>query len=181
MSTPSKIPLDEVLATLRDHIQDKTLLRSIEIDLAKVQQELEAAKEPPSKAGKTRLVAFIRSTPETAKALETAVGGGAFIISVPSGESEEDNSSEGAVMANTYMGSALIQRLQKAAAEHNEAPKGKRRGKARSKVETWLQLFTQVRAKTFKTSGSSITVKGKGVPIEVLILSSETVQPGGAS
>jgi hypothetical protein len=112
--------------------------------------------------GKTRLLALLRSAdPVVARAVEAGV----FIISVPDDESTA-----------TYSGESLIARLRSAVVAHNEAPK-KRRGKARSKIETWQQAFTQLRAKTIKESGSTIGIKQKGNPAECVLLLTEGVAP----
>lgn len=155
------LPLDETLAVLRDHITDNAVLQAIAKDLAKTEREIKESR-PHTKAAKTRLVALLRSDDP---AVKRAAEAGVFIVSVP--DSEE---------TATYSGESLLSRLRKAVAAHNDAPKGKRR-KAKVVIQTWFQAFTHLRAKTIKESGSTITVKQKGTPAELVVLEKEEVAP----
>lgn len=164
------LPIDEIVTVLRDHLpSDAKLLNAIASDLLKAEREIKADKQATPR-GKTRLVALIRTDgdPAVARALEA----GAYVVQVPDGTEDGGELPE----ASSYHGEALLQRLRKAAIAHNEAPR-KRRGKPRIKVETWHQAFSHIKAKTLKESGSNITIKAKGMPVEVVGLLSETVQP----
>ncbi len=157
------LPIDETLAVLRDHITDNAVLQAIAKDLLKTEREAkEERKHAPR--GKTRLLALLRSAdPVVARAVEAGV----FIISVP-----DDDSTA------TYSGASLLSRLRSAVTLHNEtSAKRGRRAKPRSKIETWQQAFTQLRAKTIKESGSTIGIKQKGNPAECVLLLTEGVAP----
>lgn len=162
-SIEATLPLSDIAAIIRDHVSDPEALTAIQKDLLAAAKEIAAAKEAEkanTPRGKTRLVAFVRGTPEMQKALD----GGCWIASVP----DDDTTA-------TYAGQALLERLRKAVIAHNEAPKGRR--KAKPRIETWFQAFTSLKAKTLKESGSTVTVKQKGVLVEVIVLTSETVVP----
>ncbi len=148
--------VNDTLDILRGHLTDSTLLNAIAKDLIKAEKEVKAAKVAQPK-GKTRLVALVRQDPGSPTL------GGAYIVSVP----DDDTT-------NTYAAEGLLNRLRKAAAEHNDAPRP-RRGKPKTKVETWDQLFRYVTPKTLKASGSQIGVKAKGNAHELVVLAKETI------
>lgn len=152
------LPLGEIIATLNEHLTDRTLVLAISKDLIAAEK---AAKEEKTAEprGKTRLVCFVRKDLGS-----NVLGSAAYVITVPDTDRPE---------SETYHGAALLGRLRKAAQAHNEAPRGRR--KARAKVTTWMDLFRGVKAKTFKASGSAISVKAKGEPVELVILESEEV------
>ena len=82
---------------------------------------------------------------------------------------------DGDADANLYSGEALLTRLRTAAKAHDEQPR-KRRAKGKpTKIVTWADCFRHVKAKTFKASGSAITVRAKGDPVEVVVLDKETL------
>ncbi len=152
---------DTVLEVIRHHVTETVTLHAIAKELlATAKQEKEAAVKEPR--GKTRLVALIRGD----EALKFLVAGGAFTVAVPDGDDDPTTT--------TYHGDALVERLRKAAIAHNEAP-AKRRGKRAAKIETWQQAFSILKAKTIKGSGSQISIRGKGNPIEVVVLTKETI------
>lgn len=166
------LPVDEIMSVLRDHVPDTKTLQAIAADLTKVEEEIKTSKEV-SPRGKTRLVAFIRADdPKLASLLQA----GAYIVQVPDGAEDGGDLPEAA----TYTGEALLQRLRVAAVAHNDE-RPKRRGKPRVKVETWHQLFSHLKAKTLKESGSKVTIKAGGMPVEVIPLVGENVQLKGAS
>ncbi len=156
------LPIDEIVQILRDngHITDTKALQAAAKDLIAAEKEAKADKQTTPK-GKTRLVALVRQDPGS-----TTLGG-AYLVAVPDlAEPEGD----------TYVGASLLARLRKAATEHNDAPKA-RRAKAKVKVTTWSDLFRFVKAKTLKASGSAISVRAKGDPVELVVLSSESIAP----
>lgn len=153
------LPIDDIITILRDggHLTDPKALQAAAKDLLAAEREVKESKTTEPR-GKTRLIALVRQD----KGSSTL--GGAYIISAPDTDTPE---------SETYHGEALLNRLRKAAQEHNEAPRG--RGKARSKVTTWSDLFRLVKAKTFKQSGSQLSVKAKGNAHELIVLESETI------
>ncbi len=154
------LPLDEVIATLKDHLQDNNLLNAIAKDLFQAERDAKAARaDHAGPKAKTRLVALVRQD----KGSTTL--GGAYIVSVP-----DDDTTD------TYSGEGLLNRLRKAAQEHNDAPR-KKRAKSKIKIDTWDALLRNVKAKTFKASGSQIGVKAKGNAHELVILISESIAP----
>lgn len=154
------LPLDEVIAVLAKHLPSAQV-QSIAKDLIAAEK---AAKEEKvtEPRGKTRLVAMLRSADP---AVKLAAQAGVFVLAVP-----DDDSTA------TYSGASLISRFQKAAIAHNEQPR-KRRSKGKTKIETWQELFTHVKAKTFKASGSAISLKQKGFPCELVVLETEGIAP----
>lgn len=151
----------DVIQVIRDEglITEPAKLQAIAKALdAAAREAKEERKHSPR--GKTRLAILVRGD----DALQRALGGGAWVVSVPDDESTA-----------TYSGASLISRLRSAAVVHNEAP-AKRRSKSRAKITTWQELFTTIKAKTLKDSGSQIGVKQKGNPAEVVVLTSETVE-----
>lgn len=157
------IPTDDILAIIRDKISDSSLVQSITKDILAAEKELKQDRaEGVSPKAKTRFVIFLRSED---KAMYQAVKAGAVIASVP-----DDDSTA------TYSGRALLQRLQTAVIAHNEQPR-KRKTKGTAKIITWQDAFTRLKSKTIKVSGSSIAIKNKGLPAEIVILETENVQP----
>ncbi len=154
------LPIDEIVQILRDggHITDSKALQAAAKDLIAAEKELKETKETAPKT-KTRLVVLARGD----AAMQAALSGGAWVVSVP----DDDSTS-------TYSSASLLSRLRTAAAQHNDAPKA-RRGKGRVKVVTWSDLFRNLKAKTLKTSGSNVGIKAKGTPSEVVVLTSENV------
>ncbi len=155
------LAIDTIVQVLRDHghLTDTKALQAAAKDLIAAERE---AKEEKSteKRGKTRLVGLVRRDPGSPEL------GGVYLLTVPDLEETE---------GNTYVGDGLLNRLRKAAAEHNDAPRGRR--KAKVKVETWAQFFQHVKAKTLKTSGSAISLKAKGNAHELIVLESEGIAP----
>lgn len=151
------LPIDSILAILRDgnHLTGNAL-QAVAKDLIAAEKEEKANKEPAVKT-KTRLVGLVRQD------VGSATLGGVYILSVP-----DDDSTD------TYSGVGLLNRLRAAAVEHNDAPRGR---KGRTKVTTWDQLLRNVKAKTFKASGSQIGVKAKGNAHELVVLPTETIAP----
>jgi hypothetical protein len=153
------LPIDDTLAVLRDHIKDQTVLKQIAQDLIAAEKEAKESKVTTPK-GKTRLVALVRHDGGS------LVGAGAYIVSVP-----DDDTTD------TYSKDGLLNRLRKAAQEYNDSPR-KRRAKGKPvKIETWTDLFRNVKAKTLKASGSNISIKAKGDPVELVVLEKETIAP----
>ncbi len=154
--------IEDILAILRDgnYLTDSTTLQAVAKDLIQAEKEVAATKETAGPAAKTRLTVLIRGD----AALRAAVAGGAWIVSVP-----DDTES-----TQSYTANYLIDRLRKAVAEHNDAPKA-RRGRAKRVIKTWFEAFTTLKAKTIKASGSAIGLKGKGSLAEVVVLEDETV------
>lgn len=153
--------IPDIIAVLRDEalVTETPRLQAIARALEKAERETKEQRKAEPR-GKTRLVILVRGD----AALQRALDGGGWVVSVP----DDDTT-------NTYSAEGLVNRLRKAVIAHNEAPKGRR--KAKTKVETWAQCFTQLRAKTLKDSGSQIGIKQKGNPAELVVLTSETVQP----
>lgn len=164
-STNVSIPLSDVLAVVRDHVTDAGQLAAIQAELLKTQRQIAADKEADKGApkGKTRLCAIIRGD----EALKRAVAGGCYILSVPDPEDDAE-------LANTYMGEGLLGRLYTACRAHNEAPK-KRRAKAKRPIKTLPDAMSLLRAKTIKESGSTFSVKQKGTPVEIVVVTSEAL------
>lgn len=153
------LPVTDTLDILRAHLKDASLLNAIAKDLIAAEKEIKDAKEPAAAKGATRLAVLIRGD----AALQQAVAGGAWVVSVP----DDDTTA-------TYASDGLINRLRAAVTAHNEAPKGRRKAKAR--IQTWFQALTGLKAKVIKESGSVIGIKQKGTPCEVVVLTSETVE-----
>ena len=107
---------------------------------------------------KTRLAILIRGD----AALQQAVAAGAYVLSVP----DDDT------VSNTYMAEGLLNRVIAAAKEHNEAPRP-RRGKSKRSIKTLNDAMTLLKAKTIKASGSQFSIKQKGMPVEVVVVTKE--------
>lgn len=157
------IPTDDVLAIIRENIKDSSLVQSLTKEILAAEKELKQERaEGATPKAKTRLIAFLRSEdPVVARAVQAGV----VIVSVP-----DDGST------SSYSGDSLIQRFRTAVIAHNDTPR-KRKTKSAAKIVTWNDAFTRLKAKTIKASGSTIGIKTKGVPSEVVVISSESVQP----
>ncbi len=150
-----------VIVSLRDNGAPAELIAATVADLRKAAKQEKDT--PATPKAKTRFVALVRGD----LALQKALDGGAWIVSVPDGDEDPTTT--------TYHGGGLVNRLRKAALAHNEAPKGRR--KAKTKVTTWRELFAYVKASTIKASESAITFRQKGTPCEVVVLTEETISP----
>jgi hypothetical protein len=171
MPSDPSLPISDALSIVRDHISDPDLLKAVTADFLKVQRELaaekEAAKEGATNRNKNRFVVLLRGD----AALKAAVAGGAFIMAVPDDET----------LVETYSGVGLLQRFCKAIAHQNDAPKG-RRGKARTKIRTYVEAFRWLKPKAVKETESAFKIK-TAEAVEVIVLEKEeveVVQAGGA-
>ena len=153
------LPIDDIIAVLRDYVPDSTTLQSITKELLRTEREAKAAGDKAGPKAKTRLAILVRGTPE----LQRLVTQGAYIVSLPDGDDDPTTT--------TYMGQALVERIRKAAIAHNEAPKGRR--KAKRRIQTLHDAMTLLKAKTIKESGSVIGIKQKGTPAEVVVVLNE--------
>ncbi len=149
--------IDDTLAILRDHVSDSSLLQAIARDLIAAEKEDKAAKEPTSKS-KTILKVLIRGD----SALKAMVAAGGYILSVPDDDS----------VSNTYMADGLLGRITTACRTHNDAPK-QRRGKKRRQIKTLNEAMVGLKSKVIKQSGSAFTIKGKGIPCEIVVVEKE--------
>lgn len=155
------LPVDDVIAVLREHVKDSTVLNAIAKDLLQAEREAKA-EQPRATAPKSRFVALVRGD----EALRRAVAGGCWIVSVPSGEDPS---------VSTYGGQSLITRLARAAKHQSEAP-SRRRPKKGGRIKTWAELFRWLRPKAIKASESPGLRLRVTEPCEVVVLTTEEVQ-----
>ncbi len=155
------LPIDSTIAILKDHLKDTSILNAVVKDLLKAEKEEKEAKVSSGPAAKSRLTILLRSDDPK---MQSALNAGAWVAGVP----DDDTT-------NTYMGAGLVDRLRKAVAEHNDTtPK---RGRKKKRIETWNQAMTLLKSKTIKGSGSQLTIKQKGILAEIVVLTSEAVNP----
>lgn len=154
------LPIDDIITILRDggHLTDPKALQAAARDLIAAEKEVKESKEPAVKT-KTRLSIVIQGTDE----LKQLVAGGAYVLSVPDDDS----------VADTYMGEGLIGRIATAARAHNDAPRGRR--KSKRVIKTLNDAMTGLRVKVIKQSGSQFSIRGKGQPVEVVVVTAESI------
>lgn len=163
MPTDPSIPVPEVLAVIRDHVKDPETVKAVAADIAKIQREIaqekEAEKEGKGPKSKNRFVVLIRSDNPAAQSVAAA---GAYVVTVP-----DDDTTD------TYNGTALLERIKKAVAYHNEKPAGKR-GRKRSIIKKFTEAMANLKSKVFKETESKVLVKTK-LPVEVVIVDKEEI------
>ncbi len=163
MPTDPTVHLSDAISILRDHVTPDTLT-AIAADLQKLVKE-EAADRAKDKAPKTknRFVVLLRSDDE---AVARAVQAGAFIVSVPDADD---------LTADTYHSDALLQRLAKAAAHHNDNPargRGKRNHRA---IKTFVEAMERLKAKSLAATDSpKVRIKTR-LPVEIVVVRKETL------
>lgn len=160
------LPIEDIICILRDggHLTDPKALQAAAKDLLAAEREVKASKDT-TKSGKTRLTILLRSDDPK---MQAALAAGAWIVSTPDGDADPT--------VNTYHGEGLVKRLQAAVVAHNEAPRAKR-AKVKRRITTWHDALTLLKSKTIKESGSQIGIKAKGALAEVVVLTTEAVQP----
>ena len=156
------IPLEDVIEVLKRHLSTTTL-QTVAKDLIAAEKELKAHRGDAGPKSKKRLVAMVRGDAQ----LKALVAAGAYVVSVPDNDADPSHS--------TYTGDGLVKRIVAAARAHNDTPQ-KRRGRNRRLIKTFNDAMTMLRAKTIKQSGSTISIKAKGVPIEVVVVEHELWQ-----
>ncbi len=154
------LPLSDIVDVLRQRVDQSTLL-SIVKDLEQAAREA-AADRAKDKAPKTknRFVVLLRSDDE---AVARAVQTGGFIVTVP------DDTTD------TYHGDALLQRLAKAVAHHNETP-GRGRGKRNHRaIKTFVEAMERLKAKSLAATDSpKVRIKTR-LPVEIVVVRKETL------
>ncbi len=153
------LSIEEVLSVLKPRL-DTATLTTVARELNKIEEEVKEDKKTAPK-GKTRLVCLIRGDDP---ALIRAAQAGVFVLGVPDDETTA-----------TYSGEGLINRINAAIALNNDSkPK---RGRKRAKIDTYAQGFSILKSKTVKESGSTFSIKGKGFPVELVVLTKESPTP----
>lgn len=153
------LPVDEIVAVLRDHVDSPTL-QAIAKDLLKVEADNKRANtsEKPNRT-KSRFVVLLRSEDE---AVIKAVQAGAYLVSTPDDETTD-----------TYHGKALLQRLDKAVAHHNDnPPRGRGKGKHRV-IKTLAEAMEGLKGKALAATDSpKLKIRTK-LPVEIVVVSHE--------
>lgn len=145
------IPIDEILATLRNHKIEGDNLTAIAKDLIAVERELkeEKANEKEPRA-KTKLVVLIRGD----ASLKRAVEGGAYVVSVK----QDDNTA------------TLLERIKLTVKDSNEKIK---RGRASRVIRTFARAMEWLKPKALKLHGIQ-GIKNK-TPVEVVVVESPDI------
>lgn len=154
------LPIDEILAVLRDHIpSDSPTLTAIAKDLIAAEKEVKAAAaaEKDAPKSKSRMVVLIRGD----ASLKRLVEGGAWVVTIPDDPTQANATS-----------STLLQRITKAVKTHNENLRGKNR--AAKVIRTFARAMDWLRPKSIDMAQSAFRVKTK-VAVEVVVVESEEV------
>jgi len=149
----TKLPIDEIMAKIHENVKDAETKKNLIEDIKKIQAELEADKEEArddAPKAKNKHVFFVR-------------------------KDEKGNYSEGGFLAKCPVGSdnnTLLSRIQTAAAQQNDKPKGKRGRKGKGgKIEKYYDFFYGAKREFTK----AVNIQPVKELVEIVILPSEEI------